>query len=281
MQNMFCIKRRSLSLSRWSLEGKTILITGGTKGIGRGCVEECLALGARVLTCGRDEAVVWELVREMKRKSQATRQTYDFDAVVADVSCEEGRLHLIEATKNRFGDQLDCLVNNVGSNIRKLAVDFTEADYRNVMSTNIDSAFFLSQAFHPLLKAAGKSSIVNIGSVAGGQGVAMKSGVVYAMTKASMNQMAYNLACEWARDGIRVNVVSPWYINTPLAEQVLKDAAYRKSVLAVTPAGRVGTVEEVSSVVAFLCMNASSYVTGQSISVDGAFTRNGFFTFND
>ena len=90
------------------------------------------------------------------------------------------------------------------------------------------------------------SSVINIGSVAGGCSVAMKSGVVYAMTKAAMSQLTYNLACEWGRENIRVNCVCPWYIRTPLADQVLKDEVYKKTVLDVTPAGRVGEVEEVS-----------------------------------
>merc|ERR1712070_940181 len=127
-----------------------------------------------------------------------------------------------------------CLVNNVGSNIRKKTIDFTPTDYRFIMQNNLESCFFLSQAFYPMLKSTGVGSIINIGSVAGGQGVAMKSGCVYAMTKAAMNQYTYNLACEWGRENIRVNSVCPWYISTPLAQQVLKNEAYKQEVLAAT-----------------------------------------------
>lgn len=105
----------------------------------------------------------------------------------------------------------------------------------------------------------------------------MRSGVVYAMTKAAMTQMTNNLACEWAQDKIRVNVLAPWYIDTPLVQPVLKDPASLKAVLARTPMGRVGTPQEVSAVVAFLCLDAASYVTGQCIAIDGGFLRNGFF----
>lgn len=161
------------------------------------------------------------------------------------------------------------------------------------MATNLHSAFALCQDCYPMLAAAGGTgSVINIGSVAGGQGVAMKSGVVYAMTKAAMNQLTYNLACEWgpstpgskgffggeaARGSVRVNAVCPWYIKTPLVEPVLKNKAYAKEVTDATPMRRVGEVEEVAAAVAFLAMDCSSYITGQALAVDGGFTRAGFF----
>lgn len=105
----------------------------------------------------------------------------------------------------------------------------------------------------------------------------MKSGVVYAMTKAAMTQMTYNLACEWAGDRIRVNTLAPWYIDTPLVQPVLQDPAALSAVLARTPMQRVGQAHEVSGLAAFLLMDSAGYITGQVISVDGGFLRNGFF----
>lgn len=97
------------------------------------------------------------------------------------------------------------------------------------------------------------------------------------MTKAALAQMSYNLACEWAEDNIRVNTIAPWYIDTPLVQPVLTNPELLATILQRTPMRRVGQVEEVSSLAAFLCMDHSSYITGQVIAVDGGFLRNGFF----
>lgn len=105
----------------------------------------------------------------------------------------------------------------------------------------------------------------------------MRSGVVYAMTKAAMAQMSYNLACEWAKDNIRVNTIAPWYINTPLVKPVLSDATLLATVIQRTPMGRVGQPEEVSSLAAFLCLDSAAYISGQVVAVDGGLLRNGFF----
>ena len=117
------------------------------------------------------------------------------------------------------------------------------------------------------------ASVVNMASVAGLTHLC--TGTPYAMSKAALIQMTRNLAVEWAGRGIRVNAVAPWYIDTPLARQVLDDPEYRRAVLDRTPMGRIGEPAEVAAAVAFLCMPAASYITGQCLNVDGGFSVNG------
>lgn len=178
-----------------------------------------------------------------------------------------------------FGGKLNILVNNAATNIRKPTTDYTAEDFSYVMATNFESAYNLCQLAHPLLKSSGMGNIIFISSVAGV--VALVGGTIYAASKGAMNQITKNLACEWAKDGIRVNSVSPWYIRTSLVDHLLKNKEFSENVIARTPLRRVGEPEEVSSLVAYLCLPAASYITGQIISVDGGMTVNGFYPMTE
>jgi Tropinone reductase 1 len=125
-----------------------------------------------------------------------------------------------------------------------------------------------------LLTRHAVSSIVNIGSVSGLTHV--RTGAAYGMSKAALHQLTRNLACEWAEDGVRVNAVAPWYIRTRRTSEALSDPDYLDEVILRTPMARIGEPEEVAGAVAFLCLPASSYVTGECIAVDGGFLRYGF-----
>ena len=173
-----------------------------------------------------------------------------------------------------LGDGLNILVNNAGSNTRRAAIDYGDAEWRALFETNLFSAFELSRFAFPLLSQHAASSIVNVGSVSGLTHV--RTGAVYGMTKAALHQLTRNLACEWAEDGVRVNAVAPWYIRTRRTSDSLAQPEYYEEVIARTPMRRIGEPEEVASAVAFLCLPASSYVTGECIAVDGGFLRYGF-----
>ncbi len=252
---------------KWSLKGKTALITGATKGIGKAVAEEFVGLGGSVLLIGRNQNKLNETIASFGLPAERV------DGIAADISIPEERQNLCALIMRRW-ERLDVLVNNVGTNIRKSSLEYLDEEIEFIFQTNLKSAYDLSRKLHPILKASGKASIINISSVAGL--TSLKTGSVYGMTKAALVQLTKNLACEWASDGIRVNAIAPWYIETPLAQQVLKNPEYLKSVLDRTPMQRVGKTEEVASAVAFLAMQASSYITGQCIAVDGGFTAYGF-----
>lgn len=250
----------------WELTGKKALITGATRGIGRAILDIFLELGSDVFLIARNPQDIRHLTDELAGK-------YSVEGMAADVTVPGERKALVSMLEEKWG-RLDILVNNVGINIRKKAMEYSEEEIRQIMDTNLYSAFSLAREAHPLMKRSGRASLVNISSVAGLAHI--RTGVVYGMTKAAMVQMTRNLAVEWATHGIRVNAVAPWYIDTPLARQVLKNMDYLQEVLKRTPMKRIGKPEEVAAAVAFLCMPAASYITGQTLAVDGGFSIYGF-----
>lgn len=256
-----------MNTKRWNLEGKKALITGATKGIGAAIAEEMLQLGAEVFITARKANELEEVVNKWQQ------QGYKAYGLAADISTTENRKNVLKAVTERW-PSLDILVNNVGTNIRKKTHEYSEEEYDFLMATNLKSAFEMCRLAYPLIKASAQGNIINISSVAGLNH--LRTGAIYGMSKAAMNQLTKNLAVEWAKDNIRVNAIAPWYISTPLAATVLSNEAYRDEVLSRTPMGKVGNPEDVAAVAAFLCMPAAAYVTGQCIAVDGGFSIFGF-----
>lgn len=254
---------------RWRLDGQLALVLGASAGIGRSIAEALLELGADVLLVARDEDAL-ESAREELAEQFGEREIL---AYPADVTNADDRGDLFEWVAD-LGEGLHILVNNVGSNRVRPALDYCESELLDIFQGNALSTLELCRSAHPLLIRHASTSIVNLGSVSGA--VHVRTGVAYGMSKAAIHQLTRNLACEWAADGIRVNAVLPWYIRTRRTSSALADPDYLDEVIAQTPMGRVGSVEEVASAAAFLCLPASSYITGQCIAVDGGFLASGF-----
>ena len=244
----------------WDLKNKKAVITGGTKGIGKACVLEFLKLGAEVLFTARSENDIQEFTKKLKDEG------YKVQGITADSADKRDRNKIGSWVSENWG-RVDILVNNAGINIRKRAKDYSEEEYRKVLEINLIAPFEISRILYPFLQSSGNASIINIASSAATQDVG--TGTPYAMAKSGLLQQTRSLAAEWAKDGIRVNAVSPWFIKTPLTKGYLEDEKRMNSILSRTPLNRVGDSEEISAIVSFLAMDKSSFVTGQNIIADG------------
>ena len=254
-------------MKNWNLNNKKALITGGTKGIGYATAEEFLSLGAMVIIVARNENEVNSTVSKWNEKG------LDAYGVAADISTDEGRLKLFKSVREKWED-VDILVNNVGTNIRKQFNDYTTSEYQQVFNVNTFSTIEITKMFFPLLQISGNATIINVASVAGM--LDAETGIPYGMTKAAEIQLTKGLANEWAKYGIRVNTVSPWFTRTPLTAPLFDNPQLMERVLKRTPLNRAAEAEEIANVIAFLAMDKSSYITGQNIAVDGGMTVKAF-----
>lgn len=258
-----------MGTNRWRLDGQVALVTGASVGIGRAIAAELLGLGADVMLVARDQGQLDSTRDELQDEFPDAEVL----AFAADVSDAEQRREVFDWVED-LGTGLHVLVNNAGTNDSKPTMDYGDDEWRAIFETNLFSAFELSRFAFPLLSEHASSSIVNVGSVSGLTHV--RTGSPYGMSKAALHQLTKNLACEWAEDGVRVNAVAPWYIRTRRTSGKLANPDYLDEVLDRTPMGRIGEPEEVAAAVAFLCLPAASYITGETLAVDGGFLRYGF-----
>jgi Tropinone reductase 1 len=257
---------RSTLLTKWRLDGQRALVTGGSSGIGLAVAQELAALGCELVLLARN-------IERLEQARAAVLQQHPLchiELISADLADAQAR----ERVAASLQPPLNILINNAGFNIRKRVEDLSLEEYLRVQDVNLVSCFEMCRLLHPELRRSTPSAVVNVASVAGL--THLRTGAPYGMSKAAMIQLTKNLAVEWAVQGIRVNAVAPWYIDTPLARQVLKDESYRQAVLDRTPMQRIGKVDECAAAVAFLCLPASSYITGHCLSVDGGFSVYGF-----
>ncbi|PLS16298.1 2-deoxy-D-gluconate 3-dehydrogenase [Bacillus sp. M6-12] len=255
-------------LPTFRLDGKTAVVTGAGRGIGKAIAVGLAEAGADVAIMSRTESDLQETAAMIEA---AGRKAY---IRALDVTQREQIQQAVAAIMDEF-KEINILVNNAGMNIRSKALDVTDEEWQKIMDTNLKSAFMMSQEIgRNMADNKNGASIISISSVGGH--TALRTGVVYAATKAAMIQMTKVLALEWGMSGIRVNSLGPWYFKTPLTEKLLSDEEYVNDILAVTPLNRIGELPEIVGPAVFLASDASSYITGQTLFVDGGMTIKGF-----
>lgn len=255
-------------LAMFSLAGKRAVVTGASRGIGRALAIGLAAAGADVALVARDEAAltaVQDVILAHFPQCKVSVHICDLQQV-DDITAVAEAIYSLGA--------VDILVNNAGMNIRTPAVDVTPAEWQAIVDTDLRGAFFVAQTFGRRMVEQRAGNIVNISSVGGH--VALRTGVVYAAAKAGVIQMTKVLAIEWGKHGVRVNGIGPWYFNTPLTAELLRRPEYLADILARTPLNRVGELQELIGPTIFLASEAASYVTGQTLYVDGGMTIYGF-----
>jgi NAD(P)-dependent dehydrogenase (short-subunit alcohol dehydrogenase family) len=250
----------------WNLYGKTAVVTGGTKGIGLAIVEEMLQLGCYVIVIARNENLLLEKYANWIKKG------YQVTVIAADVSNKAFNDKILSSILLNVSE-IDILVNNVGGNEPKQFLEYSEEECTDIIQQNLFTCLNITRLLFPIIKKNANASIVNISSIAGILHVG--TGSVYAMSKAAIIQFTKSLSVEWAPFNIRVNAVAPWFTETDRIEKLLENKILEKHVLVNTPLGRIAQANEIANVVAFLAMNKSSYITGQTIAVDGGFSFNG------
>ncbi|MBW3113261.1 MULTISPECIES: SDR family NAD(P)-dependent oxidoreductase [Bacillaceae] len=254
-------------LPSFSLKNKLAVVTGAGRGIGRALSIGLAEAGCDVVLLSRTRRDLEEtagVIEELGRKAYI---------LPTDVTSREDIQNVISYIEEN-GMCIDILINNAGMNIRSTALEVTDEEWQKIMDTNLKSAFMMSQDVGKHMKERNRGKIINIASVAGH--VALRTGVVYASTKAAMIQMTKVLAMEWGKYNIHVNSIGPWYFKTPLTEELLQNEEYVSDILSVTPLKRIGELEELVGPAVFLSSDASNYVTGQTLFVDGGMTIHGF-----
>ncbi len=243
----------------FSLEGEVALVTGGGTGIGLAIAQSLVDAGAKVCISGRRREVLEEAV-----KSLGDSAIYS----TGDVVNAGDRHRMIEKATETFGAPISILVNNAGQNLKKPALEVTEAEFDQLLDTHVKAGFALSRDVAPSMIKDGKGCILFIASMASYMGVPQIIG--YMAAKSAVIGLTRGLAAEWSEHGIRVNAIAPGWISTPMTERAFAgDPARKEKVLSRTPMRTLGEPGDIGQTAVYLCSGAAKFVTGQCMPIDG------------
>ena len=247
------------------LAGQVAAVTGSSRGIGRAIAAAYLAEGARVVVNSRQSEAAAATARELGDNAVG---------VAADVSTAEGAQAVVQGAIDHFG-RLDVMVANAGINIVKDAVDYAPEEWRRVLATNLDGVFYCAQAAGRLLVPQGSGSVISIASVTSYNAFPRRA--AYATAKAGLVMLTKVLASEWASRGVRVNAIAPGYVRTDLVQGLADQGQLDLgAILRRTPMGRLAEPDEIARAAIFLASDEASFVTGETLVVDGGWLSYGW-----
>lgn len=251
-------------LEKFSLNEKSALITGGTKGLGKAMAEALATAGAKISIVGRNDEEGQKVAEEIKKKTGK-----EIIFIKGDVRKSEDIKNFVRKTIEEF-EKIDILITSAGINIRKNAEEITEDEYKDLFETNFFGTWLtcIEVGRHMIKRKYGR--IITVGSMLSFVTIPGRS--IYASTKGAIIQLTKTLAVEWAKYNILVNCICPGVFNTPINEKILKNEESRKFFIERIPLGRIGEPEEIGPLAVFLASDACSYMTGASIIIDGGWT---------
>ena len=253
-------------LDKYKLEGRLAVVTGGGQAIGLACVQALAEAGAQVVIADRDVRIAAEGRAAMHAAGFAV------DVVDMDVTDSARVQAVAQELATRHGG-VDILVNNAGiARSETAAEDVADEHWLNVIDVNLNGLFWCCRSFGRHMLARGRGSIVNVGSMSGFIVNRPQPQSYYNASKAAVHHLTRSLAAEWGARGVRVNAVAPTYIDTPLNRFGMENPEMHKYWIEGTPMRRMGTVDEIGSVVLFLASDAASLLTGSIVLADGGYT---------
>ena len=249
-----------MTLSLFDLSGRTALVTGSSRGLGRAIAEGMAKAGARLIVNGTDPARVETAIAEFRSAGHLA------EGVAFDVTDEAAVVRAFEGLDAK-GIAIDVLVNNAGIQMRKPLIEFTSAEWRKVIETNLTSAFIIGREAAKRMIPRRRGKIINIGSL--GSELARPTVGPYTAAKGGIKTLTRSMAVEWAASGIQANAIGPGYMLTDMNQALVNNADFNNWLMSRIPAKRWGRPDELIGAAIFLASSASDYVNGQIIYVDG------------